>query len=324
MGLLPNQRGVIQSCRKYIATKKSICPLIRDKVALGMCLIGALSWTRGLVIFIAQLLASIVSAEVVSALFPGPMIVQTRLGPGTSKVRGMFIEMFLTAGLVFTIFMLAVEKHKATFLAPVGISLAFFIAELSGMLLFDRNEFLSEADQRYLGLYYTGASLNPARSFGPNVVLANFPGSSWIYWVGPLLGSLLAVGFFKIVKFLEYENVNPDQDGGGDFDHMADVIEAQQRKHTEASSTPTIETCVQPQRPVAYFRSDSNNTTVVGGSVSRPDGMYSLEEQPEEGSRDSRMDDRMEDHIERTESAYSQGPAMESGELDHIEHASDS
>ena len=43
------------------------------------------------------------------------------------------IEMFLTAELVFTIFMLAAEKHKGTFIAPVGIGLALFIAELAGV-----------------------------------------------------------------------------------------------------------------------------------------------------------------------------------------------
>lgn len=41
--------------------------------------------------------------------------------------------MFLTAELVFTIFMLAAEKHKGTFLAPVGIGLSLFIAELAGV-----------------------------------------------------------------------------------------------------------------------------------------------------------------------------------------------
>ena len=70
---------------------------------------------------------------VVSALFPGPLAVQTRLSDGTSIVRGLFIEMFLTAELVFTIFMLAAEKNRATFIAPVGIGLALFVAELSGM-----------------------------------------------------------------------------------------------------------------------------------------------------------------------------------------------
>lgn len=43
------------------------------------------------------------------------------------------IEMFLTAQLVFTIFMLAAEKHKGTFIAPIGIGLSLFIAELSGV-----------------------------------------------------------------------------------------------------------------------------------------------------------------------------------------------
>lgn len=41
--------------------------------------------------------------------------------------------MFLTAELVLTIFMLAAEKHKGTFLAPLGIGLALFIAELAGV-----------------------------------------------------------------------------------------------------------------------------------------------------------------------------------------------
>jgi glycerol uptake facilitator-like aquaporin len=40
--------------------------------------------------------------------------------------------MFLTAVLVFAVLMLAAEKHYGTFLAPVGIGLTLFIAELSG------------------------------------------------------------------------------------------------------------------------------------------------------------------------------------------------
>ena len=41
--------------------------------------------------------------------------------------------MFLTAELIFVIFMLAAEKNRATFIAPLGIGLALFVAELSGM-----------------------------------------------------------------------------------------------------------------------------------------------------------------------------------------------
>jgi aquaporin related protein len=62
------------------------------------------------------------------------MAVRTSLGRGTSVVRGLFIEMFLTFLLVLCIFMLAVEKHRATFLAPIGIGSALFIAELAGNL----------------------------------------------------------------------------------------------------------------------------------------------------------------------------------------------
>jgi glycerol uptake facilitator-like aquaporin len=57
---------------------------------------------------------------------------ETSLSHDTSKVRGLFIEMFLTALLVFTIFMLAAEKHRATFIAPIGIGLALFVAHLAG------------------------------------------------------------------------------------------------------------------------------------------------------------------------------------------------
>jgi hypothetical protein len=72
------------------------------------------------------------AAGVVDTLFPGPLAVTTTLSGNTNKAQGVFIEMFLTAQLVFTIFMLAAEKHKGTFLAPVGIGLSLFIAELAG------------------------------------------------------------------------------------------------------------------------------------------------------------------------------------------------
>ena len=106
--------------------------LFNPAVTLGMCLIGALPYVRGGLLFISQMLACMCSAAVVSCLFPGPLNVKTSLGAGTSITQGLFIEMFLTAELVFTIFMLAAEKHKATFIAPVGIGLALFVAELTG------------------------------------------------------------------------------------------------------------------------------------------------------------------------------------------------
>ena len=167
--------------------------LISWKVTLGLWLIGALTTTRAILCFIAQMLAGMAAAGVISAILPGPLNVSTTLGSGTSIAQGVFLEMFLTSILVFTIFMLAAEKHKATFLAPVGIGLALFVAEL-------------------VGVFYTGGSLNPTRSFGPCVVTRSFPGYHYIYWFGPVMGTLLAFGMYKIVTSVEYQTVNPGQD----------------------------------------------------------------------------------------------------------------
>ncbi len=103
-----------------------------NQVTVAMCLIGAVTWFRGALAIVSQMLGAIAASAVIEALLPGPMAVRTRLTEGVSVSRGVFIEMFMTALLVFTIFMLAAEKHKSTFLAPVGIGLALFVAELGG------------------------------------------------------------------------------------------------------------------------------------------------------------------------------------------------
>jgi len=167
--------------------------LFNPAVALALFLVGGLSAIRLLVVVISQFLGGIAAAAVVSALFPGPMAVTTTLGGGANVAQGLFIEMFLTAQLVFVIIMLAAEKHKSTFLAPIGIGITFFLAEL-------------------VGVYFTGGSLNPARSLGPAVVDHSFPGYFWIYWLGPLLGSLLACGFYVLLKYLRWKECNPGQD----------------------------------------------------------------------------------------------------------------
>ncbi|PGH10871.1 hypothetical protein AJ79_05231 [Helicocarpus griseus UAMH5409] len=167
--------------------------LFNPAVTLALLLIGALAPFRAALVFIAQLLGGIAAAAVISALLPGPLSVGTRLGSGASTSQGVFIEMFLTAQLVLTIIMLAAVKHKATYLAPLGIGLAMFLAEICG-------------DP------FTGGSLNPARSLGPDVVNRSFPGYHWIYWLGPALGSVLATGLFWILKALRYQTCNPGQD----------------------------------------------------------------------------------------------------------------
>lgn len=98
-----------------------------------MVLIRAITITRGILLFITQILGAIVAAAVVQALFTGPLNVSTSLSTTTTVAQGVIIEMLLTTQLVFTIFMLAAEKHVGNFIAPIGIGLSLFIAELTGI-----------------------------------------------------------------------------------------------------------------------------------------------------------------------------------------------
>lgn len=183
--------------------------LFNPAVTLGMVLIGNITIIRGILLFIAQMLGAIVSAYVVQALFTGKLNVSTTLSTTTSDAQGVIIEMLRTAQLVFTIFMLAAEKHTGNFIAPVGIGLSLFIAELTGMF-FEKLFTMFMSTDISKGVFWTGGSLNPARSFAPAVAIASFEKTQWVYWVGPLAGSVLAVILFKVIKMLEYETANPD------------------------------------------------------------------------------------------------------------------
>ncbi|CCO35011.1 Aquaporin AltName: Full=BfWC1 [Rhizoctonia solani AG-1 IB] len=85
--------------------------------------------------------------------------------------------------------MLAAEKHKSTPFAPIGIGLTLFACHLWGVV-------------------YTGAAMNTARAFGPAVV----SGFDIQYWVGPLIGSLMATLLYSFLKHIKYWKLNPDQD----------------------------------------------------------------------------------------------------------------
>ena len=101
-----------------------------------MVLADTLPVIRGIVIFPAQILAGLCAGSIVSVMFPGDIAdTNTTLSPGTSITQGLFIEMFMTAELVFVVLMLAAEKSKGTFIAPVGIGLSLFVAMMGGMFL---------------------------------------------------------------------------------------------------------------------------------------------------------------------------------------------
>lgn len=159
---------------------------------MGLVLVGAVKPLRAMFIVPTQIVAAIAAAAVVDGLLPLPLNATNTLKNGTTPVQGLFLEMFLTAQLVLAVYFLAVEKHPATFLAPIGIGISVFIAHIAGT-------------------NYTGTGINPARSFGP-AVISGFVHYHWIYWLGPCMGALLAFGLYSILKWLEYGTANPGQD----------------------------------------------------------------------------------------------------------------
>ncbi|KEF60668.1 aquaporin rerated protein, other eukaryote [Exophiala aquamarina CBS 119918] len=181
---------------------------LNPAVTLTLYLVGAIPGRRTITICIAQVIAGIAAAGVASCTFPGPMKVDISLGAGTSISQGCFIEMFTTFLLCLTVVMLAAVKHKATFLAPLGIGMALFVGHLCSV-------------------EFTGAGINPARAFGPAVVNHSFPGYHWIYWVGPLIGALAAAAFYHILELLDWKTANIGQD----FDDL-EAQHLDSKKHT--------------------------------------------------------------------------------------------
>ncbi|KAI6781577.1 Aquaporin-1 [Emericellopsis cladophorae] len=179
----------------------------------------------GLAIIATQLVAAIAASAVVSAILPGPFSVGNKLDIGTSIAQGLFLEMFITTPLVLAVLFLAVEKHHGTYLAPVAIGLAAFIAHI-------------------VGTRYTGTSINPARSFGP-AVITSFPSYHWIFWLGPILGSTLAFAVYEILKWCRYEYANPGQDAI-DLEEAARALEAAKLAH-QTSGTASHASRASPQ-----------------------------------------------------------------------------
>ncbi|KAI4612589.1 hypothetical protein J4E81_010758 [Alternaria sp. BMP 2799] len=151
-------------------------------VTAALWLTRKIHWHRALQTIIAQMIAAIAAAGFVSGLLPGELTIDTKLDASISVTRGLFLEAFVTAQLVLSILMLEAGSAK-----PMYIGMSLFIAEICSV-------------------YFTGGSLNPARSFGPAVVVG-FTSYHWIYWLGPMLGAAVASGAYALINFVRREQI---------------------------------------------------------------------------------------------------------------------
>ncbi len=109
-------------------------------------------------------------------------------GAGVADWQALLMEVALTVGLVSTILGTASKAQNIGPLSAVGVGGYIILAGLWASPV-------------------SGASMNPARSFGPDLVLGNFS-SFWVYVVGPLAGAALAVGIAFLLR-------GPGGDPGG-------------------------------------------------------------------------------------------------------------
>lgn len=127
----------------------------------------------------AQLLGAVLGALTLGALV-GPSLAAGVTHPREGPLQALAMESFLTFLLVTVI--LATAAHYRI----VGHNAAFAVG---ATIILD-------------GLFaapLTGASMNPARSFGPALVTGQLH-DLWIYVVGPFLGSFLAIGVAWLLR----------------------------------------------------------------------------------------------------------------------------
>jgi len=148
---------------------------LNPAVTFAAFLTKKISAARGLMFVAAQLGGAVIGALLLLATIPDAADTNLgahALGPDVSVSMGLLMEIVVTFALVFVIFATAVDPSGMGNLAPLAIGLAVLVDHI-------------------LAVPITGASMNPARSFGPALVAGEW-GDQWIYWVGPLIGGAVA------------------------------------------------------------------------------------------------------------------------------------
>ncbi|KAG8387588.1 hypothetical protein BUALT_Bualt02G0036900 [Buddleja alternifolia] len=152
---------------------------VNPAVTFGLFVGGNITLIRGILYIIAQLLGSVAACALL-AFTTGGLEVPAFALSGVNVWQAFVFEIVMTFGLVYTVYATAVDPKKGEIgiIAPIAIGFIVGANILAGGA-------------------FTGASMNPAVSFGPALVSFTWT-HHWVYWAGPLVGGGLAGVVYEI------------------------------------------------------------------------------------------------------------------------------
>jgi aquaporin TIP len=143
-------------------------------ITLGFLATRRITLRLAVTYWISQLGGAIIAAAILRWLTKNPaFLAAVPHAGGVGAEKGLVIEIILTFFLVWAVWATAVDPGGA-FKSIAGLAIGLTITM-----------------DVFFGGPLTGAAMNPARAFGPELV-GNFWGEGWIYWLGPIIGALIA------------------------------------------------------------------------------------------------------------------------------------
>ena len=150
---------------------------VNPAVTIGLLVSGKLTPKEAGLYIVSQFIGAIIASAVVFAMFGQSMAAGVTLPSDGNVIRALMLETVMTFTLVYVVLSTTTAKNKIAPLAGLAIGFTLGLNVIFGGSV-------------------TGGSLNPARSFGPALIMGNFS-YNWIYWVAPIMGGLIAAGIYK-------------------------------------------------------------------------------------------------------------------------------
>ena len=127
----------------------------------------------------AQIVGAVAASLTLKALFPGQPTTLGMTMPTGTITQSFILEFILTAILMFTIMGVATDDRAEGAMAGIAIGAIITLEAAFGGPL-------------------SGASMNPARSLAPALVVGNFS-NQWLYWAGPMLGAMAGARAYRAI-----------------------------------------------------------------------------------------------------------------------------